>query len=76
MMRYRAHILISPALLLLATLVGSCGPVRPYQQLYILAEEARIKSEIDATSCQIPEPSMASSSEVVPPAFPTIPLEE
>ena len=63
-------------LLFLAVCAGGCGPVQPYQRLYILAEEARIKSEIDATSCQVPEPSMASSSEAVPPAFPTIPLEE
>lgn len=63
-------------LLLWAGLIGGCGPAQPYQRLYILAEEARIKSEIDATSCQFPEPSMASSSEVVPPAFPTVPLEE
>lgn len=63
-------------LLCMTALIGGCDPAQPYQRLYILAEEARIKNEIDATSCQIPEPSMASSSEVVPPAFPTIPLDE
>lgn len=68
---------VYPALLLLvAALAGGCCSVQPYQQLYILAEENRIQKEIEATTCSAPEPSMASSSEVVPPASPKVPLEE
>ena len=68
MRKYRLHLF-----LLIAGLTGGCCTPQPYQRLYILAEESKIQREIDATSCSVPEPSMARSSEIVPPAFPIAP---